>query len=416
MVVVSVRFATLSRFREHCPDNGIRRMAWPKLFIPLVLLLTPAAAGAMTGNKAEMQKLADGVYAFVGKLNDANAMAIVTTQGVVVVDTGNNPPETRILLKDIQSVTTQPVRYVVITQNHGDHTGGTPLFSPPATVIVQDRVAKDWAGMKDYQIKAWQKRFPERAAALPGVKPLDTVVSFSDRMTLHVGGKTIELIYIDDTYNPGDVAVWLPDDGIMHAGFVGYKGRHPDIRPDYSHGTTWGMLKQLEVLTALHPKIVVPAHGPVGDITALYTLTDYLLLARQKVRTMMQQGLSLDAIEKQFDMHEYKDWDRGAHLSATAATIYRELKGEGPEVAPYIERSATVTITKLAEEGRFLTVRTDDGTELHLRAAGDVDFEGVKDRSELKPGMKVKVIYLEPTKGKAPLGFDITELQLEGSR
>ena len=98
--------------------------------------------------------------------------------------------------------------------------------------------------MKDYQIKSWQKRFPERTAALKSVKPLDTALSFSDRLTLHAGGKTIELINVDDTYNPGDVAVWLPEDQIMHAGFVGYIGRHPDIRPDYSHGTTWGMLKQ----------------------------------------------------------------------------------------------------------------------------------------------------------------------------
>jgi cyclase len=377
------------------------------------LLFAPLGAYAMTGDKAEFQKLADDVYAFVGKLNDANAMAIVTTQGVVVVDAGNNPPETRILQKFVQSVTTQPIRYIVITQNHGDHSGGTPLFSPPATVIVQDKVAKDWAAMKDYQVRSWQKRFPERAEALKGVSPLDTVVSFSDRMTLHVGSKTVELIYIDDTYNPGDAAVWLPESGIMHAGFVGYIGRHPDIRPDYSHGTTWGMLKQLEVLSALKPKIVVPAHGPVGDVTALHGLTDYLLLARQKVRTMMQQGLLLEAIEKQFDMQEYKDWDRGAHLSATAATIYRELKGEGPEIAPYKERTAHVTITKIAEEGRFLTVTTDAGKELHLRAAGDVDFEGIKDRSELALGMKLKVIYLEPAEGNAPLGFDITELELE---
>ena len=153
-------------------------MKWIRLFVPFLLLLAPLSARAMTGDKAELQKLADGVYAFVGKHNDANAMVIVTTQGVVLVDTGNNPPETRILLKDIQSVTSQPVRYVIITQNHGDHTGGTPLFSPPATVIVQDRVAKDWAGMKDYQIKSWQKRFPERVAALQDVKPLDTVVKF----------------------------------------------------------------------------------------------------------------------------------------------------------------------------------------------------------------------------------------------
>src|SRR5271154_5877505 len=98
-------------------------MRYSKFFVLLVLLLAPGIARAMTGDKAEFQKLADDVYAFVGKLNDANAMVIVTAQGVVVVDTGNNPPETRILQKLIQSVTTRPVRYVVITQNHGDHTG-----------------------------------------------------------------------------------------------------------------------------------------------------------------------------------------------------------------------------------------------------------------------------------------------------
>jgi cyclase len=390
-----------------------------KLFTSLILLallLAPAAAPAMTGDKAELQKLADGVYAFVGKRNDANALVIVTAQGVVLADTGNNPPETRILRQDIAAVTGEPVRYVVITQNHGDHTGGTPLFSPPATVIVHDRVAKDWASMKPYQIKSWQKRFAERVDALKGVNPLDTVVSFSDRLTLHVGGKTIELIYVDDTYNPGDVAVWLPAERILHAGFAGYIGRHPDIRPDYSHGTTTGILKQLETLSALHPNIVVPAHGPVGDATALSTLTDYLLLARQKVRAMMQQGLPLEEVEKKFDMHEFADWDRGAHLSATAATIYRELKGEGPEIAPYQERTAVVTVNKLAEEGRFLSVTADDGRQLYLRSAGDVDFEGIKDRSELKVGMKLKVTYLEPTKGEAPLGFDITELDLESGR
>jgi cyclase len=387
--------------------RGLRR------FVLLAILLVPKPVEAITGDKAEFKKIAEDVYAFVGKLNDANAMVVVTEQGAVVVDTGNNPPETRILQKFIQSVTSQPVRYVVITQNHGDHTGGTPLFSPPTTVVVHDRVARDWAALKGYQVKSWQKRFPERAEALKGVAPLDTVVSFSDRMTLHVGGKVIELIYVDDTYNPGDLAVWLPESGVMHAGFVGYRERHPDIRPDYSHGTTAGMLKQLDVLSALNPKVVVPAHGPLGDVTHLHALTDYLLLARQKVRTMMQTGMSLDAIEKQFDMKEFEGWDRGNHFPAMAATIHRELGGEGPEIVPLAERSARVTITGITEEGRFLTVTTDAGKELRLRAAGEVDFEGVTDRSELKPGMKLLVHYLEPADGKAPLGFDITELAVE---
>jgi cyclase len=384
----------------------------------MVLLLAGASlafavdARAMTGEQAEFRQIGDGVYAFIGKRNDANAMAIVTDQGVVLVDTGNNPPETRILQKYIQSVTTQPVRFIIVTQNHGDHTGGTPLFSPPANVIVHDRVAKDWASWKPYQVKSWRKKFSERAEALKDFNPLDTVLSFSDRMTLTLGGKVIELIYIDDPYNPGDIAVWLPQSGVMHAGFVGYRERHPDIRPDYSHGTTWGMLKQLEVLSALKPKVLVPAHGPLGDVTHLNALTDYLLLARAKVRTMMEKGLALAEIEKQFDMNEYQGWDRGQHFAAMADTIYRELKGEGPELVPLAEKMAKVTIGKITEEGRFLTVTTDDGKELRIRAAGDVDFEGIPDRSAFKPGMRLTVHYLEPQDGKAPLGFDATEIDL----
>src|SRR5215208_5210865 len=106
-----------------------------------VMVALATSAHAITGEKPEFKEVADDVYAFIGKLNDANALVVVTSQGVVVVDTGNNPPETRLLQQFIRSVTTQPVRYVIITQNHGDHVGGTPLFAPPATVVVHDRVA-----------------------------------------------------------------------------------------------------------------------------------------------------------------------------------------------------------------------------------------------------------------------------------
>jgi cyclase len=370
-------------------------------------------AQAITGDKAEFKKLADGVYAFVGKLNDANAMIVVTSQGVVVVDTGNNQPESRNLLKSIQSVTTQPVRYVVITQNHGDHIGGTTLFSPPATVIVHDKVAKSLAAMKPYQIKSWRKRFPERAEALKDVNPIDTVMSFPDRMTLHLGGKAIELIYVDDTYNIGDVAVWLPQDGVLHGSFAGYKERHPDLRPDYSHGTTWGMLKQLEALIALKPKILVPAHGPLGDVKDLAAMVDYLLLARQKVRTMMDQGMPLAEIEKKFDMREYKGWDRDEHLSWTAATIYRELKGEGPEKNPVAEKQVKGTISKATDEGRRITLSLDGGNEMRLRITSETDIEGIPDRTKLKEGQKVTALYEEPQGSNSPLGYDVLELNVQ---
>ena len=68
-----------------------------KSVVPRLLLIAASAmfaahASAMTGEKAEFKKVGDDVYAFVGKLNDANALVVVTTEGVVVVDTGNSPP------------------------------------------------------------------------------------------------------------------------------------------------------------------------------------------------------------------------------------------------------------------------------------------------------------------------------------
>ncbi len=366
-----------------------------RLFIVTFILSLPFWAGAVTPEKPEFRKLADDVYAYIGKLNDANAIVVVTSQGVVVIDTGNNQPETRNILKNIQAVTKQPVRYVIITQNHGDHFGGTPLFSPPATVIMHERVAKDWKSWKPHLIKSWRKRFPEREEALKDFHPMDTVVTFNDHLTLNLGGKILELIYVDDKYNPGDIGVWLPQSGVLHAGFVGYKERHPDIRPDYSHGTTWGMLKQLEAFIPLQPKFVVPGHGPISDTKDLQAMIDYLTIARQRVRGMMDKGMALDEIRKQFHMNEYKDWDRTQHLPITAAAIYRELRGEGPEITPSVEKTVKGTIAKIQEEGRYLGVTSDTGQSLALRISNATDIEGIADRSHFKPGMKFTALYEE---------------------
>jgi cyclase len=382
-----------------------------RLFPIALAGLLPCAALAVTGDKAEFRKVGDDVYAFVGKRNDANALVVVTAQGVVLVDTGNNPPETRILQGFIRSVTDQPVRYVVITQNHGDHTGGTPLFSPPANVIVHERVAKDWASWKPYQIKSWRKRFRERADALKSVHPIDTVLSFKEGMTLHLGGKTIDLIYVDDPYNPGDIAVWLPQSGVLHAGFVGYIDRHPDIRPDYSHGTTGGMLKQLEVLAALQPKVMVPAHGPLGDAKDLHALADYLLLARAKVRAMMAKGLPLEAITKGFHMNEYRGWDRENHFEWLAETVHRELRGEGPQIVAVSDREVKGTIVRAEDEGRRLVVKPDSDAELRLRITADTDIDGAAtDRSQLRAGMKVEAKYQVPKGFNPALGYDVMEM------
>jgi glyoxylase-like metal-dependent hydrolase (beta-lactamase superfamily II) len=339
-------------------------------------------------------------------------MVIVTNQGVVLVDTGNNQPDTRDIGEKIKSVTNQPVRWVVISQYHGDHFGGAPYFAP-ATVIVHDRVARDIAAMKPYQIKSWRKKFPERTAQLEGLAPKDMLLSFSDKMTLNLGGKKIELLYVDDVYNSGDVAVWLPELGVMHGSFAAYKDRHPDIRPDFSHGTTITMLKQLEALIALNPRVVVPAHGPLSDLRDLQTMVDYVLLARQKVRVMMDRGATLPEIVKQFHMNEFKDWDRPTHFDWMAETIYREFKGLGPIIVTTQEREARGTLSGVVEAGRNLTLATQDGAQIRLRVTSETNIEGVADRSMIKTGMKAEAVYKEPKDFNPALGFDVIELMIQ---
>lgn len=382
------------------------------VFAVVVGIFLPASVEAVTGAVPEFRQIADGVYAYIGKRNDANALVIVTSQGVVLADTGNNNSDSRAILKDIRSVTQQPVRYIVITQNHGDHMGGVPLFSPPAHVILQERAAKNWAGWSQYQINSWRKRFAERREALKNINPLDTVITFDSHMTLYLGGREIDLIYVDDRYNPGDVAVWLPKEGVLHASFAGYKERHPDIRPDYSHGTTEGMLKQLDIYIALKPRIMIPAHGPLGDTVDLSAMIDYLVLARHKVQDMMNRNMTLPQIEKTFDMHEYRDWDRTEHLSWTADTIYRELKGEGPQIIKSEQKQLAGTVASAKDDGRFVTVKADGGAEVRLRIGADTDVDGIADRTLLKPGMRVSALYEIPDGINPALGYDAVQLRV----
>jgi hypothetical protein len=190
------------------------------------------------------------------------------------------------------------------------------------------------------------------------------------------------------------------------------KDRHPDIRPDYSHGTTAGMLKQLDAYIALRPKIVIAAHGPLGDVRDLETMVDYLLLARQKVREMMNRNMVLPAIEAAFDMKEYKGWDRTEHLSWTADTIYRELNGQGPLAAANTEKRVSGIISKAVQNGRFITVKTENGAELQLRISADTDVSGVADRTLLKAGMSLSALY-EITEGINPaLGYEALEVSV----
>ena len=136
----------------------------------------------------------------------------------------------------------------------------------------------------------------------------------------------------------------------------------------------------------------LPIYGPLGGPELLTRMVDYLLIARQKVRTMLDQHVALADIKKQFNMNEFKGWDRESHFDWMAEELYRELQGMGPQIAKIEDATTSGKIDKILEEGRYLTVTTDGGKEMRLRVASDTNIEGIPDRSQFKIGMRFSEI------------------------
>src|SRR5881296_2399122 len=86
----------------------------------------------------QIRKLEDGVYVYVGKNFNSNCGIVLTRDGVVLVDSGHNPTDSRAILEAVRKLTPLPVRFLVDTEPHPDHTTGHFVFSPPAVVIAAE--------------------------------------------------------------------------------------------------------------------------------------------------------------------------------------------------------------------------------------------------------------------------------------
>ncbi len=86
----------------------------------------------------QIEKLTDGVYVYVGKNFNSNCGIILTQDGVVLIDSGHNPTDSRAVLEAVKKLTPMPVRFLIDTEPHADHTTGHFVFSPPAVIIAAE--------------------------------------------------------------------------------------------------------------------------------------------------------------------------------------------------------------------------------------------------------------------------------------
>ncbi len=287
------------------------------IFLALLsLLLIPSAMLAAT-----VERLAEGVYAFIGKDGSTNSGFIVTEEGVIVIDSQGTRQLAEELKKGIRDVTPKPVIYVVNTHYHGDHTFGNQYFSEARAIIAHENTRLALIERDKAHKERFKKFFGEES--LFGFNLTPPTLTFTDKLTLWSGGRKLDLIFAGGpAHTDGDIFVYLAAEKILFAGDLLYKGRLPLL----SDGDTAGAGSAVVELLNTGAQIYVPGHGPLADKNDAGEYMGYLNDLRAEVKRLMGEGKTLEEVKKEIKLPKYGGYIRYADwLPLNAEKVYAEL-------------------------------------------------------------------------------------------
>jgi cyclase len=271
----------------------------------------------------QVKKLADGVYVHTGKGFDSNSGIILTSEGVVVVDTGQNAIEARDIMAVIKKLTPLPVRLVIDTEPHGDHTTGHFVFSPPAIVVGAAGVGESMRNADRAAPDRIQRAMAASAAmkaALEDYRPVTPHLEYSQKATLNVGGRILELIYMKGVHSEADTAVWLPKERVLFSASAFVAGQVNIFRPFVNIAD---ILAAGKMMTALDPEHVVHGHGTPGTVKIFEDGEKYYALLVDRVAAMVKAGKTLEEIKKELKMPEYAGWASQERMPTNIDAAYR---------------------------------------------------------------------------------------------
>src|SRR5258706_1351887 len=219
------------------------------------LLALPVQAQDLGPN---VKKIKDGITVYAAKAQDSNISIVQTKEGVVMIDTGQTPVDSLAAMGILKKPTAQPVRFVTHTEPHDDHTTGDFVFSPPAVVVAHAGAAESIR--KATAVERNQKlagEYPGMGEAMKGYRQVLPHIEYQQKMTLNVGERSFELMYLRNVHSEADTAVWLPKERVLWAAAaVGVK-RYPNIRPFL---TIPDILASIQLMRPLNPEVVISGH------------------------------------------------------------------------------------------------------------------------------------------------------------
>jgi len=264
----------------------------------VALLLLPIALPAQQEDfsKVEMKvtKVSGNIYMLEGA--GGNIAASVGEDGIVIVDDEFAPLADKIqaALKNLK-ITDKPVRFVINTHYHGDHTGGNPNFATSgSTIIAQDNVRKrlESGGVAGNGGSVKMEAKPAEKAALP-------IITFEHDVTVHLNGEDIRALHFPAGHTDGDSIIFFPKNNVVHMGddFVRYGFPFIDVS---AGGSVQGMIAAMEKATAQLPADVkvIPGHGALSNLDDVRGYTKMLKETSAVVEAALKAHKTLDQMKQ----------------------------------------------------------------------------------------------------------------------
>ena len=273
----------------------------------------------------QVRKIKEGIYVYAAKSQDSNVSFIQTKEGVVMIDTGQTPVDARAAMAILKKLSAQPVRFVIHTEPHDDHTNGDFVFSPPAVVVAHAGATESMR--KANTVERNQKlagEYPGMSEAMKGYRQVLPHIEFQQRMTLNLGERTLELIYLKNVHSEADTAIWLPNERVLWATAAAGVKRYPNIRPFLSIPD---ILAAIKLMRALNPEVVIAGHGAPGTTAIFDEMERYYALLLERVGRMAREGKTLDQIKTELRMPEFDDWAGKERFASNVDAAWRAVKG-----------------------------------------------------------------------------------------
>src|SRR5882672_3012887 len=274
-----------------------------------------------------IRKITDGVYVYVGKNFNSNCGIVLTQEGVVLIDSGHNPTDSRAILAAVKKLTPLPVRFLLDTEPHPDHTTGHFVFSPPAAIVAAEGAGDSMRSRERGEPDRIQKlaaTSPEMRAALEGYRFATPDIEYHQKMTLKVGERTFELMYLKGVHSESDTAVWLPKERVLFSAAGIIVNQINNLRPIVSIPD---ILAAAKLMKGLNPVHVVPGHGMPGTVRIFEDSEKYYALLLERVGRLAREGKSLDQIKKEVRMPEYEHWAAQERFPTNVEAAYKAVKG-----------------------------------------------------------------------------------------